>query len=116
MFELQGRLDVSQVILKSSDVRIAGFQACLAVVEASVSSKLQLPLPIALHALGLFGPHSCLLARREAELTELHWQIDRVTRSIRAHGVTRAQRLLDVLVPILYRFVSIVMYPHNLHL
>jgi hypothetical protein len=40
MSELQGRLDVSQVILRTYDVRIAGFQARLAVVEAPAPYRL----------------------------------------------------------------------------
>jgi hypothetical protein len=56
MVELQGRLKASRVALRASDIRVVGFQACLADMEAHVSSKLQPPCSITLRPVGLLKP------------------------------------------------------------
>lgn len=73
MPELQGRLEASRAVLRTSDVRIVGLQARLAVMEAHASSKPWLLLLIAFPPLRLIRPLIYPIAWREAELTELHW-------------------------------------------
>lgn len=54
------------------------------------------PVPYCLLLLGLFSPHFYCSTGQEAKLAEFHQQIDMVTRSVRARGATRMQRLLDI--------------------
>lgn len=49
MAELQGRLEASRAVLRTSDIRIVGLQACLAVMEAHALSKPWLLLLVAFH-------------------------------------------------------------------